>query len=294
MTIQSIDNLIAAISSGKTNRQDWNKIWGGNAATAGRWYEMFSVGGYPPATAFPGTALACVNCDDASGDGTTRFGLPHGGNVSGMVKHALTVGLMSTSSTGVPAVLKMVDLVSYWPGINMNSGSVQNLTGTPTLTRWPNGDGLRLALAIRTASSTTAHNLSLSYTNQSAVSGKTLPVTVACTVSAIPTHITHSGIAANNYGPELPLASGDTGVQNVASVTLSAASGGGTAVLLLYRPILDIPISIQHLKTDRDLLNQIPSLPRIPDGACLGFLLGAGANVSASSSFFGHTEFVWG
>lgn len=293
MTIQSIDNLIASISAGRTNRQDWNKIWTGTA-TAGRWYELFSFGGYPPPTTFPGTALACVNCTEAAGDGTTRFGLPHGGDVSTYVKHLLSGALWSTSSTGIPAVLKLVDLVSYWPGINMNSALAQNLTGTPNLTRWPNGAGLRAALAIRTASSTTAHNLSMSYTNQAGTSGQTMPVTVACTVSGIVGHITHSGVAANNHGPELPLASGDSGIQNIASVTLSAASGGGTGVLMLYKPLAEITITVQYLRAVADYLNQIPSLPRIPDTACLGFLVGAGAAIATNSTFSGYNEFVWG
>ena len=82
MAIQSIDNLYAAFSAGQTDRQDWNKITGAAAYAAGRWYETFSLGGYPPPTTYPGTALAWKTCDDATGDGTTRFGIPHGGNVS--------------------------------------------------------------------------------------------------------------------------------------------------------------------------------------------------------------------
>lgn len=292
MAIQSIDNLITSMSGGKFDRQDWNKIWTGTA-TAGRWYELFSFGGYPPATTFPGTALACVNVNDASGDGTTRFGLPHGGNVSTDVKHLLNLAAWSTAATGVPAVLKLVDLQCYWPGINMNLATAQTLTGTPTL-RYTGGAGCRLALAIRTASGATAHNLAVSYTDQDGNTGNTMPVTVACTASAIVGHITHSGVAANNYGPELPLASGDTGVRNVATVTLSAASGSGTAVLLLYRPIATITLSIASLMTEKDLLNQIPSLPRIYDGACLGWIVGAGAAIATATTFAGANEVVWG
>lgn len=295
MTIQSIDNLYASFSAGRSRRTDFNKITGAAAYTAGRAYEMFSLGGYPVATTFPGSALACVNCSDSAGDGTNRFGLPHGGNVSTYIKHLVTSGLMSTAATGVPATLKLVDLVSYWPGIDMNQGAVQNLTGTPTLTRWPNGEGLRLSLAARSTTGATAHNLQISYTNQAGTSGRALPGTVACTVSAITPHIVHSGTAANNYGPELPLASGDTGVQNVDNIDLSAASASAsTAVLLLYKVIADITISVTNIKTEKEFANQFPSLPQIPDDACLGFILQAGAAVAASTNFNGHIETVWG
>jgi len=292
--IQSIDQLIAALSAGQSNRTDFNKITGAAAYTGGRWYEMMSLSGYPVATTYPGTALTYVACDDAAGDGTNRFGIPHGGNVSPDVKNLLNMLAMSTAATGVPAVLKLIDLVGYWPGINMNSALSQSLIGTPSLTRYPNGAGLRLALAARATTGASAHNLSYSYTNQAGVSGRVNPFTVACTASAIVPHIVHSGLAANNYGPELPLASGDTGVQNVASVQLSQASGSAsTAVLLLYKPLATITLSIQSLAAEKDFLNQIPSLPRIVDGACLGLLLGAGAAVAASTSFFGALETAW-
>lgn len=294
MAIQSVDQLYAAISAGQTDRQDWNKITGAAAYAAGRWYETFSLGGYPPATTFPGTALNWVSCNDATGDGTTRFGIPHGGNVSSLIKHLSTMSAWSTAATGVPAVLQLVDLQAYVPGINMNVNTAQTLVGTPTL-RYTNGAGLRLCLAARATTGATAHNIAVSYTNQAGTAGRTLPVTVAATASAIVPHIVHSGTAANNYGPFLPMASGDTGIQSVQTVTLSVASGtASTAVLLLVKPLATIPLSIAALMTEKDFWNQLPSAPQIKDGACLGFLLGAGAAVAASTTFAGANEVVWG
>jgi len=181
----------------------------------------------------------------------------------------------------------------YWPGISLNLATAQTLTGTPTL-RYTNGAGLRFFLAAAVASGAVAHNLSVSYTNQAGTTGRTLPVTVAGTASAITPHIIHSGTAANNYGPFLPLASGDSGIQNAASVTLSAASGAGTAALVLARPLAQITLSVSGLMTEKDLRNQIPSLPRILDGACLTWLYAAGNNTNTFSTFAGSTEFVWG
>jgi len=45
---------------------------------------------------------------------------------------------------------------------------------------------------------------------------------------------------------------------------------------------------------ERDLVNQIPSLPRIYDGANLQILLYAGANTPVNSSFYGHLDFAYG
>lgn len=286
--IQSQDNLVASLSSGKTARYDWNKITGAIVYTAGRWYDFSQLNGLPTANPYAGTALAWTAASESSG-----FGLPHGGAVATDFKHLLNMAAWTTAAAGVPGTLQLIDMQGYWPGISLNVAAVQTLTGTPAL-RYTNGAGLRLFLAATVASGATAHNLGVSYTNQTGTAGRTLPVTVAGTVSAIPTHLLHSGTTSNNYGPFLPLASGDTGVQNVASVTLSAASGAGTAALVLVRPLAQITLSVAGLMTEKDLLNQIPSLPRIMDGACLIWLYGSGAATVPASTFAGSTEFVWG
>lgn len=294
MAIQSVDQLVSALSAGQIAHYDWNKITGAGAYTAGRWYEMASLGGLPVATTFPGTALTWVTCNEAAGDGTNIFGIPHGGNVSASIKHILNMAAWSTAATGVPGTLMLVDVQGYYNGINMNVNTAQTLLGTPTL-RYANGAGLRMFLAARATTGATAHNITYSYTNQAGTSGRTPPVTVAATASAIVPHIVHSGVAANNYGPFLPLASGDTGIQSVQTVTLSAASGtASTAVLVLCRPLAQITLSVAGLMTEKDLLNQIPSLPRLIDGACLSFLWGAGANTAAATTFSGSIEAVWG
>lgn len=292
--IQSIDNLVASIAAGQTTRYDWNKITGSAAYSAGRWYDTAQLAGLPVATAYPGTAKSWVTCTESAGDGTSIFGMQHGGNVDTAVKHLLNMAAWSTAATGVPATLTLVDVQGYWPGIDMNVNTAQALSGTPTL-RYADGAGLRAFLTARATTGATAHNLSYSYTNQAGVAGRTNPVTVACTASAITPHIVHSGTAANNYGPFLPMASGDTGIQNFASVTLSAASGtASTAALVLCKPLAQITISVAGLMTEKDLLNQIPSMPIIKDGACLTWLLGAGAAVAASTTFAGSIEDVWG
>lgn len=287
MSFSSMDDLVSEITSGKFNRSDWNKITGAAAYTAGRWYDFSGLAGTPVANAFTGTALAWQSTNEASG-----FGLPHGGNVSADTKHILNVQAITGVATGVPGQLMLVDLQGYWPGITNNSNTAQTLTGTPSL-RYTNGAGCRLFWVQTATAGATAQNISVSYSNTTPTSGRSLPVTVAMTASAIAPHISHSGTAANNYGPFLPLASGDTGVSNVASVTFSAANTG-TGALCLARPLLTLPLTTVSVAAERDLLNQIPSLPRIVDGACLTWLYFAGAATAANTNFYGSVESAWG
>jgi hypothetical protein len=250
------------------------------------------LAGTPVANAFAGTALAWRTCDETTGNGTQIFGLRHGGNVSPDTKHVLNVSAITSVATGVPAQLMLVDLQGYWPGISNNSAVAQTLTGTPTL-RYTNGAGCRLFWVQTAAAGATAQNIALSYSNTVPTAGRTLPVTVAMTASGIVGHISHSGTAANNYGPFLPLASGDTGVSTVATVTFSAANTG-TGALCLARPLLTLPLTTVSVAAERDLLNQLPSLPRVMDGACLTWLYFAGAATGASTNFYGAVEVGWG
>jgi hypothetical protein len=287
-----MDDLVNEITSGKFNRTDWNKLTGAAAYTAGRWYDFSGLNGTPVANAFAGTARDWRTCDETTGNGTQIFGLPHAGNVSPDTKHVLNVSALTSVATGVPGQLMLVDLQGYWPGISNNSAVAQTLTGTPSL-RYTNGAGCRLFWVQTAAAGGTAQNIALSYSNTVPTSGRTLPVTVAMTASGIVGHISHSGTAANNYGPFLPLASGDTGVSNVASVTFSAANTG-TGALCLARPLLTLPLTTVSVAAERDLLNQLPSLPRVMDDACLTWLYFAGAATGASTNFYGAVEVGWG
>ena len=287
MGFNSMDDLVSEISSGKYWRQDWNKITAASAYTAGRWYCFSPLAGVPIANTWTGTALNWQSTNDASG-----FSLYHGGAVTPDTKHVLNLSAITAVATGVPGQLMLVDMQGYYPGISMNLATAQTLVGTPTL-RYANGDGIKAYFVITTASGATAHNITMSYTNQSGVAARTPPVTVSCTASAIAGHITHSGTAANNY-QFIPYASGDRGIQSVQTVTVSAASGAGVAALVLCRPLLTIPLTVAGIATERDMLNQIPALPQIKEGACLTWLYFAGNATAASTNFYGSIDFGWG
>lgn len=290
MGFSSMDDFVNEVTNnGKFWRADWNKITGAVAYAVGRWYDLSPLNGTPVANTFTGTALAAQVPTEATG-----FGIYHGGDVSTDTKHLTNIGAYTAVATAVPGVLMLVDMCLYYPGISMNSAVAQTLNNTNTLTRYTSGAGLRAGLVMNTSSGATAHTLSLSYTNQAATAGRALPVTVACTASAITPHITHSGTGANNYGPFLPMASGDTGVRSVQSVTLSAASGAGTASLVLYKPLAVLPITTVGVAAERDLMNQLPSLPRVYDGACLTWLYFAGAATAANTNLYGYMDLSYG
>lgn len=294
MGFSSNDDFINEVTTnGKFSRADWNKITGAAAYTAGRWYDLSLLAGTPIANTFSGTALAAQVPTDTSG-----FGMWHGGNVSTDTKHLLNAGVFSAVATAVPGVLMLVDMCLYYPGISTTSASLQTLTNGTALTRYTDGVGLRPYLVTTTASGANTPTVAMSYTRQTTGgtdTGRALPVTVALTASAIIGHIGHSGVAANNYGPFLPLASTDTGIKSVQTITITTPHATtGAVALVLAKPLATIPIVAASVASERDFMNQLPSLPRIVDGACLVWLYFAGAATGASTNFYGNVDFGWG
>jgi hypothetical protein len=291
MGFTSTDDWVSEVTqNGKFWRTDWNKITGGSALTANRFFDMSMLAGTPIANTYAGTALTATQAIAP----TATWPIYVGPDVSPDTKHLTNAAGFTGVATGVPSVIMFVDVLMYYPGISINSATSQALTNSLSLPRYTDGAGVRAFFVTQTASGATAHNISISYTNQSGTAGRTMPVTVSCTASAIATHISHTGSAANNYGPFLPLAAGDTGIRSVQSIQFSAASGSGTGALVLCRPLGNVAPVTLGVISERDFFNQLPSLPRIYDGACIAPLLFTGAATAASSNFYGYLDVSWG
>lgn len=180
-------------------------------------------------------------------------------------------------------------------------------TGTHTMMiqmpRYADGVGCEAFFVSQTAPATGGPTLSASaYDNTTSVAGtgtrafQGTPVMNAA-ANAYATRILHSGNAAGNYGAFLPKQAGDLGIARINSFTWSggtAYTGTGIVALCIARPILDLSLPVSGMWSERDLVNQLPSLPRIYDGACLMWLLfGTGATTTASP-FTSTLDVGWG
>ena len=180
-------------------------------------------------------------------------------------------------------------------------------TGTHTMMlqtpRSNNGVGVQAAFVVQTQPTAGGPNLSASaydaagtFTGTGTRAFQGSP-TMGATADAYATRIIHSGNAAGRYGPFLPLQGGDTGVARVNSFTWSggtAYTGSGVVALCLFKPIADIAMPVSGMWSERDLVNQLPSLPRIEDGACLGWLLFSTGATTNNSPFTSYIDVGWG
>lgn len=177
-------------------------------------------------------------------------------------------------------------------------------TGTHTMTmqmpRYTDGVGAEAMFVVQTQPTGGGPTLSAtSYTNTAGTAGRAIQgsVTFGATADAYATRVIHSGNAAGRYGPFLPKQGGDTGIKSFESFTWSAGTaytGTGVVALVICRPLADIHIPATGVWSERDLMNQLPSLPQIQDGACLAWMLfGTGATTTASP-VTSVLDFTWG
>jgi hypothetical protein len=127
----------------------------------------------------------------------------------------------------------LIDRLSHQAGLD-GTIAVEQVTNLPTaaLTRYATGEGVMIALQIYTALGATSVTVTARYTNQAAVGLRTTQPVVIPVSPAAESIFT------------LPLQNGDTGVQSVEGVTLSATTGAvGNFGVVLYMPIGFLPTS---------------------------------------------------
>lgn len=302
MGFSSLDDFIASTTvDGKFLRTDWNKLaLPTTPQVAGMWYDLACGPGNPGSdTAYGGgTNKAFQALDDTS---TTSPGIPHGGNVTPDTKHIVNASAFTAAATTAPCVLMLVDRLGFYPITTTTTTGDQALDNTVAFPagRHSNGAGLRAYAVVSSGAATTAMgaatpNIRMTYTDQDGNAGAITPNVLPAGLTAAPKgSIPYSGTGAGKYGPFLPLAAGDSGIRSVQQFNLSASYLSGVLNLVICRPLLTLPITTLGVAAERDLLNQVPSLPQVRDGASLSWLMYAGAATPVNSALFGHLDFAW-
>lgn len=160
--------------------------------------------------------------------------------------------------------------------------------------RYSDGKGVRAFYVINTTNGANAQNFSMNYANTDGNALRQLGAVVSNTASAVAGHIGHAGVAAGNFGPFLPLASGDQGLLDIQNCAFSAASASaGFIDIVLVKPLAALPLTAAFYASERDFLNQLPALPELKKGNCLGFIIFAGAVIPNPCMYQGYLTAAW-
>lgn len=181
--------------------------------------------------------------------------------------------------------------------INITDAGTGTHTVTWLLPRYTNGAGLNAIFfnPAATALGAATPSLSLGYTNSAQVGSRATPTVLPVgKTAASNSHILYTGATgAGKYNYAVPRASGDSGIAQIDTIQNSTSYVSGSYTVALYKEIARFPVTTLGVAAERDFLNQLPSLPRIYDGAALYFLVGSGAATPANSAFSGHLDFVY-
>ena len=225
-------------------------------------------------------------------------GIYHGGDVSTSVKNLANMSVFSGAATTAPVVFMLYDLLATFTISSVTTTGAQSFTGAAAWPRYADGKGVRMMLVPSVVMGAGTPTVQVSYTNTASVSGRLTPagpslpvMTTACPVG----NIQYSGTGVGKYGPFIPLMAGDAGIKSVESINFSATMTSGCTNLLIVKPLAYIPITTVGVAAERDFLNQLPSFPRIYDGACLHLAMYCGiASLPVNSGYAGHIDTVWG
>lgn len=283
MGFSSVDDLVNKISTnGKISKLLYQKTSVNAAASAaGRWHECFTWNGFPSAGVLAGTPGSAFAMSRANAGA-----LPINGDVAPETRHLLNASAWSPTATLVPATFILCDFLVTYPSLVV--------TGTPTvlsataLPRYTDGAGVMGIVSVQTALGAASPQLTFNYTDQDGNPGN-----VASAIISPGSSAPLSTLFQADGSPFIRLAAGDTGIRSVQSYTLAAGTTGSVS-LSLVRPLATIPVLATNTASERDFLYQLPSLPKIEDGACLGWIVQVGGALVAGGTFQGVADIGWG
>ena len=291
-----IKEVIDAENAGKVRNYVYRKT-PSQATTAGIWFDLSMSPGMPTPKYWFDAAPLTARAITQSSDG----GFYHGPNVSPsekFLRNVMVYGVSSSTTSPIPVTLLLCDYIMYYPTIDDGTTDEQVMDNTVTLPRYTDGEGVQM-IAVTTGARTGGQTFTVKYTNQDGVTGQVTPTLTQNTSTLLGTITNTNTKVANGSGPFIPLASGDSGVRAVESVTMNGVDVGLFSIILV-KPLAQITlreISISTAGTtgvpyEKDLLMYNNTLPRIYDDAFLNYLA-LPQNSVATTTITGSLKVIW-
>lgn len=290
MGFSSIDDFVQETTvNGKVARVYGSRtINTGATSVIGRWHETFAGGGIGGTGVLTGTAGAAVALSSS-----TTGAIPLNAAVDPDTRHLFKAQVVTNSTVVTPGQAMLVDLLLMYPSC-VATGAPTVLNNTVTMpTRWGGTLGANcqiFGVPVTAGFSAANQSYTLSYTNTTPATGRSATL-VAGSNSTPVGGLLGGGVAGTINSPAANLQAGDIGVQKIDSYTIGTASSSGALTMVIYRPIVTLPLIGANIVAERDLL---PELPRIPDGACLAWLVNVGAVTTANQTLYSELQYAWG
>ena len=282
MPLRNIADVAAAVEDGRSVFGTVRKV-PSQAASAGWWVDLSMAAGQPLPNYYASSPLVAATLDPMRG-------IFHGVDQAPAKKHLLDFGLMSPTAALVGRYV-LADYVLYYPFVDGDSADQQAMDNTVTLPRYASGDGL-MAIAVAVAPTAGGGDFTFTYRNQAGVVRTSPAHAVNVTPTPIASIVTSEQAQVSGGMPWLRLASGDTGIRSIESVTFGAPAGGLFAVVIVH-PLMDLAIREVGTMAEINCIRQRPGAPTVEDGASLNLLCNPSGSVAAGL-LAGYARSVWG
>lgn len=252
------DAIVNAISVNQLmQRMDFDKTLP-STTVASVPHTFWKATGNPVAGADPTVGAANGRAPSQS----TAGAMPYGNATSPATMHVITEGLASKISTLLGSIIICDRLSDIQLTHVQATTALTAFDGTARLasTTAP-GDGGQLWTEVTSALSAAANVKTFTYTNMLGT-GSQVSQNFTTVASAV---VGRSANALLWQG----MASGDTGIRSVQTQTHSSGAGTGQLNYVLVRPLGYIPMTAGSTWVERDLVVEMPNLPKLFDSSCL-------------------------
>jgi hypothetical protein len=219
----------------------------------GRGCSLWTYDGMPAG----GVAPTSGEIPDRTLQGAIPFTAPGGSRD----KHLIGASVIPT----VAGVYLLYDRLYHIGGLSGTSTADQTIQGSPAspaLTRNTGGAGNIAFYEIYTLIGSTTTTLTMTYTNQAGTGSKTSTINIGAT-----------GFREISRMQRIPLAAGDSGIQAIEKVKLTALTGAaGNFGITIAQPLAWIPVGAGGTMGWRDYTTGLPGIPTINPDACLALM----------------------
>ncbi len=297
MPFKTLSEVIDCELEGRVRDYSYRKT-PSQVTTIGIWYDLSMSPGMPTPKYWFDASPLIAKAIYQSTDG----GIYHGPNVSPSEKYLRMVTHHAHCNSPLflcPMNAILLDYLLYYPSIDDGTTEEQVMDNTVTLPRYTDGKGVQM-MAVTTGARTGGQTFQVKYTNSDGVTGRLSGI---CTQNAAAYigSITNSDRAiSNSAGWMIPLASGDSGVRAIESVTMISGTDTGLFTIILVMPITQAGFVTNTTTNtgsigtfnERDLLIQTTLLPRIYDNAFLNFIVLPQAALN-TTAIIGDLKVIW-
>jgi hypothetical protein len=200
---------------------------------------------------------------------STQGAIPFTAAGGGRDKHLIGVSIAPLTA----GVFLLYDRLFHEGGLSGTSTAaqtVQGLPASPALTRNTGGAGNIAFYEIYSIIGTTSTTLTMTYTNQAGTGSRTSTINIGGT-----------GFREATRMQRIPLAAGDSGIQAIEQIQLTATTGNaGNFGITIAQPLAWIPVGAGGTMGWRDYTTGLPGIPVIDPNACLSLMFIAGSGTA--------------